>query len=266
MFKTDIPNKIKQPPVCCLNCGKSYIKKANLRKHEVTCELLYPNKHRRQIANIDEEEEVPSYRELFMMVRELGTKYKKLEKKIEEYEKIVHREKRKINILEWLNKNQIPEYIFDNLESKIEINDTHIEYLFNHSYFEVIKQIYKDYFDKDTSISFRPIFGFSEKQNQLYIYTTQNTTNIWIELNKDIFIRFNCIIQRNLSKVFQNWKQKNRQKIEESENLEQICNKTLIKIMTPDCKENKTNNRLKNILYLEIKTDIKDLLEYEVEF
>ena len=123
MFKTDIPNKIKQPPVCCLNCGKSYIKKASLRKHEVTCELLYPNKHRRQIANIDDEEEVPSYRELFMMVRELGTKYKKLEKKIEEYERIVHREKRKINILEWLNKNQIPEYIFDNLESKIEIND-----------------------------------------------------------------------------------------------------------------------------------------------
>ena len=36
--------------------------------------------------------------------------------------------------------------------------------------------------------------------------------------------------------------------------------------MTPDCKEIKTNNRLKNILYLEIKTDIKDLLEYEVEF
>ena len=29
-FIYDVPNRIKQPAVCCVNCGKSYVKKANL--------------------------------------------------------------------------------------------------------------------------------------------------------------------------------------------------------------------------------------------
>lgn len=283
-FTTDIPNKIKQPSVCCLNCGKSYMKKTNLRKHEVTCEFLYPKKSKQKSTLVDEEEELPSYRELFTLVQDLGLKYKTLEKKVEEYEKIAHRQKKKINILDWLNKNQIPDYNYENemIHTKILITYKHIEYLFNHNYFELIREIYKDNFIKDTYTkdtytkdipnTIHPIFGFSEKQNKLYIYTNQHNTSehtntaIWVELNKETLIRFNCILQRNISKVFQKWKTENKVEIEQTESLQQICNKTLIKIMTPECKDDKTHNRLKNILYTEIKSEMKDLQEYEIEF
>ena len=35
----EIPNRIKQPSQCCINCGKSYIKRVNLDKHLVICEI-----------------------------------------------------------------------------------------------------------------------------------------------------------------------------------------------------------------------------------
>ena len=40
----DIPNRIKQPAQCCVHCGKSYIKRENLNKHLVICELLQISK------------------------------------------------------------------------------------------------------------------------------------------------------------------------------------------------------------------------------
>ena len=41
---SNIPNKIKQPSLCCVYCGKSYIKRINLDKHLVICELLQKTK------------------------------------------------------------------------------------------------------------------------------------------------------------------------------------------------------------------------------
>ena len=40
----NIPNKIKQPAQCCVNCGKSYMKRDNLDKHLVICDLLQRSK------------------------------------------------------------------------------------------------------------------------------------------------------------------------------------------------------------------------------
>jgi len=53
----NIPNKIKQPAKCCVYCGKSYVKKTNLDKHIIICELL--NKSKSSVI-IEEEDDIPS--------------------------------------------------------------------------------------------------------------------------------------------------------------------------------------------------------------
>ena len=68
-----IPNKIKQPAQCCKYCGKSYMKKINLDKHVILCELLNTSKSK---SSVDDEEEVPSQRKMYQMILEIGKKVK----------------------------------------------------------------------------------------------------------------------------------------------------------------------------------------------
>ena len=65
-----IPNKIQQPAICCIHCGKSYKNRGNLKNHEITCQLIYGKR---------DDVELPTYGELFIMVKELTVKYVKLE-------------------------------------------------------------------------------------------------------------------------------------------------------------------------------------------
>ena len=99
----NIPNMIKQPAQCCVYCGKSYKKKINLEKHIILCEFLNTSK-KRQI-NDDEEDDIPSNKKLYKILLELGSKFNKLEEKVDEINKWVIKKKKKINVIEWLNTN-----------------------------------------------------------------------------------------------------------------------------------------------------------------
>jgi len=266
MFTTNIPNKIKQPAICCQTCGKSYKMKSNLKKHEITCALI----NRSKKIKIEEDDELPSYRELYMMVMELGLQYNKMDKKMDEFKKVLIKTKRKINILDWLNKYSIPNHTFSQFESNIIITDKNIEYLINNSIYETLHQIITDNHmgkQTDTSETF-PIFAFSEKQNHFYIYDINPSTETlnWNELSNDKLIRLGNIILMKLSRMFTEWKQKNKQTILNCDALQTLCDKALIKIVTPEFKEAKHLSKLKSILYNILQIEVKELLEYEFEF
>ena len=90
-----INNRIKQPSQCCIYCGKSYIKRANLDKHIIICDLLQKRK-RPNVTEEEFDEAIPSQMKLFHMLIELGQKYKKLEEKMEDMNKWVIKKKKKI--------------------------------------------------------------------------------------------------------------------------------------------------------------------------
>jgi uncharacterized protein YeeX (DUF496 family) len=118
-FIYDIPNRIKQPAQCCVNCGKSYVKKANLEKHLIICDLLQTSRKKTKLIIEDDDEPLPTQRKMFEMLIELGQKYSKLEEKVYEINKLVVKKKKKINVLEWLNANIKPNIIFDDIFDKI---------------------------------------------------------------------------------------------------------------------------------------------------
>ena len=102
------PNRIKQYANSCIHCGKGYKNKSNLDKHYLICDLIYSRK-KQNTRILDEEEEIlPSQKQMFQIILELSQKYNKLEEKVEELNKWVIKKKKKINILEWLNDNNIP--------------------------------------------------------------------------------------------------------------------------------------------------------------
>jgi hypothetical protein len=266
-LNTYIPNRIKQPSQCCIHCGKNYVKKCNLDKHIIICDLLQKSK---KSKNAEEDEEpVPSQRKMFQMLIELGQKYNKLEEKVEEMGKWIVKTKKKINMLDWLNTNVFPSIIFGQLYDKIIITDDDIQYLLNNSFYDSLNEVFSKTI-YGISENDNPIYAFIQKTNVFYIYdredASSNEKNIWIEFSREKMILFFDKIHMKFIKTFCEWKKVHTKEIKESYQLASLCDKATTKLMSIELKVEATFNKLRNMLYNHMKKDIKAFVEYEFEF
>jgi hypothetical protein len=269
----EIPNKIKQPSVCCVNCGKSYKKRVNLDKHSVLCDLLQRSKRQNTnpvLENLlaEDDEPIPSQRKLFQMLIELGQRYNKLEEKVDELNKWVVRKKKKINVLEWLNANINPTAIFENIIEKIIINEEDIKNLLERSFYDVMNDIFsRTIYNFDESGS--PILAFVQKQNVFYIYDntniTDNNNNVksWIELSKERLTKFLTKVHMKIVKAFYDWKNIKNNDIKNNEAFSSLCDKTILKLLSIEFKEDCIYSKVRNMMYSRMKKDMKSQVEYE---
>jgi uncharacterized protein YeeX (DUF496 family) len=260
-LSNNIPNKIKQPSQCCFHCGKSYVKRVNLDKHLVICGLLQEAKKRPQLI-IEEDENIPSQRKMFQMLIELGQKYNKLEEKLTEVNKWVAKRKKKINVLEWLNSNITPNAVFESIIDKITVNEEDIHNLLENSFYDVINDIFERTIYKLDEKQ-NPIYCFVQKQNIFYVYDSDQT---WIELTKERLIKFLNKVHMKIIKAFYEWKKMKTSEIKTDDKFAILCDKTLVKLMSIEFKQESIFSRVRNMVFTKMKTDIKSLIEFDFEF
>jgi hypothetical protein len=261
-ISNNLPNKIKQPAQCCVYCGRTYKKRVNLDKHMILCELLQKSKKNQINYSIEEEEPLPSQRKMFHMLLELGDKFTRLEGKIEEINKWVIKKKKKINVLDWLNANLKPVITFDQVSDKITVNEKDILSLFENTFYDVLNEIFSNniyQFNENEN----PIFAFIQKTNIFYIY---DKDGIWKELSKDLLIKFLNKIHMKIIKCFYDWKKTKTNEIKIDDNFATRCNKTSVKIMSIEFKQDSILNKIITQMYSKMKTDMKGLIEYDFEF
>jgi len=264
MIKSNnIPNKIKQPAQCCIHCGKSYIKRVNLDKHVIICELLH--NRRKSSLVIDDEEPLPSQRNLFHMLIELGQKYNKLEEKVEELNKWVIKKKKKINILEWLNENNNPNVLFDSIIDKITVNEDDIQNLLEKPFNDVLNDIFSRTI-YNLNENDNPMFAFVQKSNVFYVYELINDNKMWVELSKEKLIKFLNKVHTKILKAFCEFKKERIHEIRASDNYSIKCDKTMVKIMSVEFKQESILSKVRSMMFAKMKTDIKALVEFEFEF
>ena len=278
-----IPNKIKQPVACCILCGKGYKTRRTLEKHIILCELSHKSKKNARVI-IEEEEELPSQRIMYEMIIELSQKYNRLDEKVNELNKWVIKKKKKINALEWLNANIIPELVFGSLSEKIIVLDEDIEFMLNNTFNDTLNVIFsRNIYIINEEVN-NPIFAFSQKQNIFYIYDEiddndkkddndkineykeNKTRGEWMELSKEKLIRFLNIIQMKIAKRFYEWKKKNKDQLSSNDTMSILCDKTSVKLMGQEFKQESTLSKVRSLMYGKMKTDMKALVEYEFEF
>jgi len=263
MFRNDIPNRIKQPSQCCIHCGKSYKKRVNLDKHNIICELLHRNSSSSNSLTIEEDEPLPSQKKMFQMLIELGEKYNNLEKKFEEMNKWVVKKKKKLNVLDWLNEHIKPNMVFDNLIDKFVINNnSDINYIIENSIYDIINMLFSrtiyNFCENES-----PIIAFVQKSCIFYIYDSQH---IWIELSRENLYKFLSKIHSKINKAFYEWKKTKANEIRQNDCFSITCDKTMVKLMSVEFKNENTLSRIKSIMYSIIKKDMKALVEYDFEF
>ena len=265
-------NLIKQPKQCCVYCGKSYKIKANLNKHIIFCEIIEKTKKKKNILIDEEENELPSQRQMYNMIVELTLKCDKLEQKVERMNRFVDKKIKKINVIDWLNTNKYPEYKFDNLINKINLNQEDINIIFDKNIFDIISILLsRELFDNEI-INNAPIYAAIQKNNYIYIYQNldknQNNQNnsVWCELSREILILFMNKFQNKIIKILSDWKKNNQNNMNGSDKLCEQYNKSLMKIIAIDFKNDIIYNKMRSLFYNKLKTDMKTMIEYEFEF
>ena len=209
---------------------------------------------------------MPSQRKMFQMLIELGQKYNRLEEKVDEMNKWVIKKKKKINVLEWLNTNITPTLVFEDIIEKIIVDENDIQCIFENSFNDILNEVFSrtiyNFNDEE-----KPIFAFAQKANVFYIYhLTEDKNKIWSEFSREQMVKFLNKVHMKIIKTFYEWKKTKAKEIKESDNFAISCDKTLVKLMTPEFKQESVLSKIKSMMYQKMKTDMKALVEYEFEF
>lgn len=245
----------------CNVCGKKYTRKSSQEKHVILCEILSRTDRERKIES-EEYAELPSKKQLFVIIQELAYKYNKLEEKVTEMQKCIVKKREKIKMTDWLEKNTVPGLcicIYSFTEKILEsINENIIGKLMECSLVETIGEIFREHRDKNTEFS--PLQCFEQKHNTLYVYSKST----WKEQTGEEFYEIINKIHNKIIDVFCEWKTTNKTKIKNEDIWTENYNKLIMKIMTISLKESTILGKIKKMVFNHFKREL-EMIEYEVE-
>ena len=142
----------------CSNCGCAVKTKSKLKAHEMLCKL--------EMSNVLVENVEPTNRQMWILIQKLHKQNEILTKKVAELERVVHKDIKKINITEWLNKNIKANLSYSEWLSELPINQEHLQQIFNENWDNFIKDFLKKECEKENL----PLKCFHHKKNAIYIY------------------------------------------------------------------------------------------------
>jgi hypothetical protein len=280
-FKIDVPNNINininKSCMCCIYCGKSYKTRANIDKHLILCETIQRSKKNKEVSPNQYDIDLPSQRQMYNIILELTMKCNKLEEKVEHLAKWADKKKKKINVLEWLHSNMIPRFMFDELSDKISVLDTDIECLltngFTETFIEVLSRNMNIFEQCEREKQPIPLFCLDQKANTIYVYNIPISKNIsselepcWMLLERETLVTFINKLHKKIIKELIEWKKQLEKEKRFDDSKSELYNKTLMKIMNLNFKQESVINKFKTAIYARMKTDMKALIEYEFEF
>jgi len=241
----------------CYCCGKTYKKRETLDRHTVLCEIIDKAKKKKS-TTIENEEQIPSQKQMYNILVELTLKYRTLEEKMEEAQKWIDKAKRKINVEEWLNKNVKPSITFYNLyENQLVVTEENIEFLFKNNFIDTFFEVLIKNMEllKITDEN-SPIQSFSQKANKIYVYDIISESNILFEeLSREKLIKFGKQIHFKIVKELIEWKNRRGISVDECEKTSQMYNNALMKLMTVDFKQDTIVGKIRTGLYNKFKNN-----------
>lgn len=240
----------------CKYCNKTYKSSAHLEKHTLLCKLMCDMASEKMTVLDD----IPTPRSMYIMLLELANKYKGLEDKYDHLNKWVVKKKKKINLAEWLN-DHVDKPACNNymsyFDDKFEVTLDDIDILFNSNYNDFFNIILQK-IDFNNS----PVVGFSDKANTIYGYVEDK----WCELTKtqlsSLFFRCKKTI---FSKALE-LKTLKKDEIAKCDKLEAKFDRLMLKLINAEMSDGGLYNKLRFCLYNRIKKDIKNIVEYDLEF
>ena len=230
----------------CPHCNKQFKLKKSLLNHMMLCELT----NKEQITVI------PTQKEMWMMLQKLYMDNKKLKKRVDHLEQTANKDVKKMNMVDWLNKNDKGVNIDIWLKNNVCVTLDDLEMIFKSDYTRGLSNILHNNIQNQENTPFR---AFSHKSKQLYIYEKNN----WKKSKKTDIMKIFDRISLNILKISKEYDKKlSKQEKYGIDNLEYL--KNCDKIMIVDTKKKERHYRYieSSIIALTCKS-LNDMTEYK---
>jgi len=207
-------------------------------------------------------EKTPSIHQLYEIIKQLVQKNDMLEKKVEKLSVWVNNNKKKINVIDWMNEHQNLNTAFDNWLNSLDITKDDMELVFNYNFVEgirfIIQRIIPNIVDGNV-----PIKAFDQKDGVIYIYN--GTEQGWVIMPPEVFERFFVRITKGLLTQLKLWQDVNRHRICDN-GFTEIYIDNVKKITGGDLTKEQQYTKVKKMLYNHIKINLKNVIQYDFEF
>jgi len=210
----------------CKFCGKIYKMHTCYKKHIILCEIT------KSKDNGEEVEKIPTIKQLYGIIQEMAVKYKKMEEKVEEMQKVLNKNN-KINIVKYLNDSKLNkdsklDITFKEWTKTIIVNDENINNLLENTFIDTIINIFKNNLKTNTQL---PIVSFVQTNIKFYIYDYEGTTALWKRTDNDEIVYMLKVIHKKLLRGLCIWSNNNQDLIKTSDKMCESYNKAIIKLM-----------------------------------
>lgn len=245
----------------CVHCQRTYRRKIYFDKHIIACEFLSKSK-REHTLEFEELADTPSVRELYSIIMGLASKCKQLETKLDAISKWTNITKQKLNIVDWLNANHHSALMqdYDDWLKEIKVEPEHLHQLFATDYVDGVVAFLKKQLPNETT---RPLCAFTSKDNAFYMYNQAEKK--WKGLDSETFNKLMYLLDKLFMGEFIKWQNANKHKIALDDFHEQYSN-NMKKIMGGNNTREQLYSRIKKELYMYIRKDPPNILEYEVSY
>jgi len=248
----------------CKICNRGFVKKASLTNHTLICNFRLKST-REQDAEMEENMNIPTYKELVKIVQDMSCKMIRMEKELEEWKKrgslTEPKPKPKINYIEWLNTNRAivltgtsPSFL-EWVKMELVVPGMFVEKLMDYSLTDTIQKVFEHNLPNNTiSNILYPICGFIDKPNTLYVCNADK----WRILLPEDMVMLVKSFQDKMIKELLKWKEEKEKKglFDEDASMSAKFNKAIIKLMSIDFKQDHTMlGKIKTNLYQYLKEE-----------
>lgn len=242
------------------SCGKQYTRLKPFHYHRASCELLSISKESKQDVSHLTKMDVPAPLEMWMALQNALIKIEKLEKKIESQDRWIKRQKKKVSIVDWLNKNHFLEQTYKEWIASFELDRRDLQLIFDHDFIGGVSYIIQKYLPVKNQEKF-PIRAFEQKLNTLFVFN--GTT--WEMIDTDMFESMIDSIHKKIHKVFVIWN-KEQQQFLNYENVDESYYKNVMKVMGSKYSREDTLKKIKFKVFNYLKFNLRNIMQYEFTF
>jgi len=252
----------------CRFCTREYKEKYNYDRHVGCCEFFSKSTRERD-NEVDMIEILPSHPEMYRLIQELAFRVDKLEK---ENTKLKQLQKRKMNILEWLNNEatmrnpslQFSEWITNKVYPHI---PDYLEAVYSNDLLHGITELLGNVVE-NTETDKLPIRAFDTSTNIFYVYRAESDVAIpkWTKMTATDFEKYLMNIAKQFMVEFKNhWYTPNKEKVETDEKYMDLYVNYYQRILGGSRMSDESRcQKIRQNLYTRIKENIKTIVEYDL--
>jgi hypothetical protein len=202
------------------------------------------------------DDDVPNNRMLYELVKYLAQKCDTLETKVKKLQDAARRDKRKIDIIQYLNANQHPETTYKKWYKSIEVKKEHLDATIDRNIISGVCSIIQEFLNDIQNL---PIAAFSHKHNTFYMYESQT----WTMMTEDAVNSLFDILSNKISKAYNKWEASLPE--DNTEETENKRNAYKSKILGNSICDETKYRRFTNWLFNHLKKNVRSITEYEFD-